>query len=496
MSFMLPMLCPPSSIKSPIICLIPLLLLCPALIQPPPAVGQTPLAEQRGLAERQPDGAITDSRAQLIPEFHWGRQGAWRLLLNGDTRVRAEMRINQDQNRRRADDDRFLLIRSRLSADLTYKRRARLFLEAMDGREVATNIDRNQENDFDTFHQAFLEFAPDAPSPWSMRTGLQELSLGRERRLINASQWNNLRRSFLAGRLMHRSETWDLDLFVGQPRINLMPTNDPDGTQTGNERLIPGFYFYGAYLTLKPRKDHEIEFYALGQSDREDDRTFPVSNPSEDGNLGTLERYTIGTAAYGPLAATRLGRFTYGLGGAWQFGKRSTDELRAFLLHGDIAHEFKEIPWSPRLALEANWASGDTRPGDGIQGTFNNLYGSNLPLYSRSGYVRPNNLRMIGPSLRLEPTDQFRLTAAAYQYWVDSDTDAWSDAFGTRIARDRNGVGASNLGQEASLIGSYRVNRWVTLEAGAAATFPGDYGSRFGRGDTGIFGFTQAIIHF
>jgi hypothetical protein len=467
-----------------------------ALANPGHAPAQTPLSEQRALSARLSDGATSDSRAQFIPEMRWGRDGDWRLLLNGDTRIRAEMRLNQDQNNKRADDDRFFVMRSRLSGDLTYRRYLRVFLEAMDAREIGTNSERNQENDFDTFHQAFLEVAPADPSPWSLRAGLQEIRLGRERRLYNATQWNNLRRTFLAARLMHRSENLDVDLFAGQPRINLMPSDDADGVATGNERLIPGQYVYGTFATLRHRPGHELELYALGQSDREERRSFPVSNPAEDGTLGTLERYTVGASAYGPIAKTDLGQLTYGAGGAYQFGQRSKDDIRAFMLHGDLAHEFDQVAWKPRLALEANWLSGDGRAGDGVQGTFNNLYGSNIPLYSRSAYVRGGNMKMVGPSLRVEPTKKLRLTAAAFQYWLDSDTDAWTDGFGTRVARNRKGVGASGIGHEVSLTGSYRVNKWVTLEAGAAAAVPGEYGARFGREDTSVLGFTQAIINF
>jgi hypothetical protein len=293
---------------------------------------------------------------------------------------------------------------------------------------------------------------------------------------------------------MRRTPQWDLDLFAGQPRSNTMPHGD--GTATGNERLLPGQYVYGAYATLRPRRDHEVEIYALGQSDRMDNRTFPNNNKSEDGQNGTLERHTIGISAYGPIARTAAGRLTYGAGGAWQFGNRSTDEIRAGMAHGEIAHEFREWRYKPRLALEGFWASGDHRPNDGVQGTFNNLYGSNASLYSRSGLVRGSNLRMLGPTLRLDPTDRLRISASVYQFWVDSDTDAWVRGSGERNGQDRRGVGAKGLGQEASVLGSYRLSKWATVEAGGSVAIPGQFGANFGRGDTSVYGFTQVTIQF
>jgi hypothetical protein len=166
------------------------------------------------------------------------------------------------------------------------------------------------------------------------------------------------------------------------------------------------------------------------------------------------------------------------------------------MAHGELAHEFDKAKWKPRLSLDAFLASGDQENNDGIQGSFNNLYGSNSGLYSRSQLFRGSNLRMLGPTMRVKPTDKLNIALSARQFWVDSDTDAWVDAGGNRLARDRTGRDSTGLGHEVAVNGTFELNKWTRLEAGVSATVPGAYAASFGRDDTYIFGYTGVSINF
>ena len=67
----------------------------------------------------------------------------------------------------------------------------------------------------------------------------------------------------------------------------------------------------------------------------------------------------------------------------------------------DSGYTFAQLPWTPRLGLKTDIASGDRHPGDGTLETFD-------PLYFKSGYFndaslyRPSNLMDIHPTLPID----------------------------------------------------------------------------------------------
>ncbi|MBX7246121.1 MAG: alginate export family protein [Candidatus Sumerlaeaceae bacterium] len=458
------------------------------------AHAQLHISETRALYLRQKDGSTSDpERAQLIPPLTWGQDHEWRLLLNGDTRYRAENRVNFDGNREIPDNDRVAFWRSRLSADLTYRRRIRIFLEYLDAQQLGANMQYNQEDKRD-FHQYFLEIADPDNTPWSLRLGKQEIVLGKEKRLVNASNFNNIRRAFYGGRAMYRTKDLDLDLFVASPSTNSIID---DGIVNGTAAARPTHnrYFYGAYGTFKRYQPTQLELYFLGLSDRDNHRTYPNKQVDEEGNFSTTDRYTVGAELYGPLRKNECGELSYVLGGAYQFGYNGQDDINAWMAHGDIGYQWNR-KWKPRLDLEGTIASGDNVNGDYDTNSFNPLFGATDLIYGRIPFFRLQNIRSVGLVGSIDPTSKLKLRAAYHYYWLDSQTDAWYDSNGSSRGRDTTGKSGRDVGQMVDVTAFYKYSKYMSWEGGAAYFLPGNFSGNVGKPDQSAYLFLQTTLSF
>lgn len=475
---------------------------CPAAARPSVHAGQGHTSASLSLSSRdtstspsetkkEEDKEEDDKPRRLIPPIEWGGPDGkdFRLQFGGESRVRAESRRDFDGIMGTEDSDNLGFVRTRFHAELLHRKVARAFLEILDGRVVDGDDEYQQETHFN-LQQAFLEFPDVRETSWSLRLGRQEIQLGRDRRLVNTSGWNNLRRTFQGVRALYRTGEMDADLFL----LNTAPFDRRRNGRmvTERARVREEEFFYGAYATLRQWKLHTIEAYLLGLSDGDDERT-----QTERGIPGTSDRFTVGSVFYGPLWKRKdHGTLSYTMEGALQFGHRSTDRIRAWMLRGDVAYEWEKHPWEPRLALEGNLASGDRERGDGVNNTFNPLFGNAHAPYGILDAVRLQNLRDLALIGRISPTKKLRLQLELHGFWLDSKTDSWYDGRGQSLGRDPAGRSGRRLGQEIDLIASYRWSRNLSLEGGAACFLPGTAARNFGKdGAAGLF-YLQTTFEF
>lgn len=480
-----------------------LVLGCDAAAQPPSLFdtqnvqpnSQQPTRSLR--PDNNSDTKTTDSKPSfeekphVLPPFEWGD---YRLQFSGDTRLRIEDRTNYDMHRSVGDNDTLGLLRTRLNWDLTWCSVWRAFLEIEDAREIGTRQFQAQEDYFD-IHQAFIEYTQPAHGPWGIRLGRQEMELGRDKRLVEASNWSNLRRIYDGARLMYRSQDVDNDTFLMHPDYH--EHQNDDLIVTGRARPRRDEWFYGSYFTLKQYKPHTIEAYFLGLSDTNEHRTFPRPVKSEEDRFGTTDRYTIGTALYGPLwKRDGCGTLSYGSDVAWQFGHRSNDEIRAWMLHGDLNYQWDE-PIKPKLSLIGNLASGDRQKGDGESNTFNPIFGAGHAPYGVIDFVRLQNLRELALVGSVEPTEKIKGQLELHRFWLESATDAWYDARGNTVARDPSGHSGTGIGDELDAILTYKMTKFVTLEGGVAHFVPnGDFAQKTGHDSNANLIYLQTTISF
>lgn len=456
-----------------------------------PPAAQSPRPHYTADVKTTGTKATPEEKPHVLLPIVWGD---YQLQFGGDTRIRGEDRHNYDMKRATADNDSLGFLRTRLNWDLTWCSVMRAFVEVSDSREIGAREFQSQEDYLD-LHQAFIEYKAGVQGPWGVRLGKQEMDLGRDHRLLEETNWSDLRRTFDGARVMYRSEDVDNDTFLFHPEYYEHQNDDEIVTRHSRPRKAE--WFYGSYFTMKQFKPHTLEAYFLGLSDTNSHRTFPKPVKSEEQQFGTTDRYTIGSALYGPLwTRPGCGTLSYNTDGAWQFGHRAEDEIRAWMLHGDVSYQWDE-PMAPKLSLIGNIATGDRKKGDGETNTFNPLFGATHAPYGIIDFARLQNLRELALTGSVEPTSKTKAQLELHRFWLESATDAWYDSRGNSIARDATGRSGTGLGYELDAILTYKMTKFVTLECGLAHFIPnGDFAQKTGHDSNANLLYLQTIISF
>ena len=225
---------------------------------------------------------------------------------------------------------------------------------------------------------------------------------------------------------------------------------------------------YYAFAALPAGLRGEIFFFGLDEDDADGRAT------------RNRELYTPGLRFYRPPAK---GRLDYLLESVFQFGEsrgssaatnvRDLDHFAHFQ-HVEVGYSF-DTPWSPRLILQYDYASGDDDPTDGDNDRFDTLFGARRFDFGPTGIYGPfarSNLSTPGVRLKLRPSRDIKLFVAHRSYWLASDRDAWA----TGGVRDVTGRSGSFIGHQVEaqfrwevLPGNYR------FETGIAHLFGGEF---------------------
>lgn len=227
--------------------------------------------------------------------------------------------------------------------------------------------------------------------------------------------------------------------------------------------------FFGLY----GRRENTIfraaaEAYVVGFREADTDKA-----PSTDREL-----FTPGVRL---IRTPQTGRYDFELESAVQFGTRRAStapnatplDVRAHTHHAHIGYSFDHA-WSPRVAAEFEYASGDDDPNDTGFERFDPLFGLRRTDFGQTGISGPlRRVNAASPGVRLTvkrgPLDGRLVYKAAF---LASDTDIWA---GTGV-RDPEG-------QSGALIGHHVDTRWrywikpgrVRAELGGAVFFDGPF---------------------
>ncbi|RQU62294.1 alginate export family protein [Burkholderia cenocepacia] len=116
------------------------------------------------------------------------------------------------------------------------------------------------------------------------------------------------------------------------------------------------------------------------------------------------------------------GRFDWDLETMLQTGTVGNATIGAWAV-GSIAGYRLDAPWSPRIALQVDAASGDRHSHDGRVGTFNPLF-PNGYYFTLAGYTSYANLIHVKPSVTLKPSANLSLLGALGFQWRETTGDA------------------------------------------------------------------------
>ena len=168
---------------------------------------------------------------------------------------------------------------------------------------------------------------------------------------------------------------------------------------------------------------------------------------------GTDRRLTtLGTRLYRPASAQQLDFDVEAMlqngtsrGSAVVSDVRDLDH-RATFLHAEVGYSFA-APWSPRLQLQFDQASGDEDPFDGRNERFDTLYGDrrfDFGPTSTFGTFARSNIMSAGYRVTATPRTGVRLMLAHRDFRLAEAKDVW---VGSGL-RDRAGNSGKRLGQQ------------------------------------------------
>ncbi len=173
-------------------------------------------------------------------------------------------------------------------------------------------------------------------------------------------------------------------------------------------------------------------------------------------------------------------------------------DVDASMLFAAIGYTF-DAPWSPRLALEYYYASGDDDPGDGRFDQHERLFGSrrsDLNNTSIHGPLTPANLNAPGFRIEVKPNDRWDARLYYHAAFLASETDSWVIA----KYRDPNGQSGDFIGH----VLDGRARYWIVpgkvrFELGASALIFGDFAEDVPDGPHGsrtLFGYLQLTYSY
>jgi len=386
-----------------------------------------------------------------------------------------------------------------LEARYTHFRAGAEFLDARQfGADSGSGINNTHVDEAD-FIQGYLAWA-DQNVAYSglgaeVIVGRQTLNFG-SRRLIARNAMRNTINSFDGVRLrLLDYNNWQFNAFVTKP-VGRYPNN--------SQQLLDGFHsfdepeyqtwFSGGFLesyNIAWGINAELYLYHLDEGDRKRNQT------------ANRRYFTPGMRFYLKPAK---GAFDFQTETIAQFGtvrsstaaSNATDlDHSAWYQHLDFGYTF-DMPWSPHLALEYDYASGDHDPNDRKNQRFDTLYGARRFEFGPTGiygaFAR-SNINTPGLRISAAPRSDVQLGLSHRFYWLAEDKDSWTSA----NLRDATGRTDNFIGQQFELTARWDVNSSLNFETGYAHLFKGAFAKETvnapDKEDTNYF-YVQSMLRF
>ncbi|MBU2571381.1 MAG: alginate export family protein [Gammaproteobacteria bacterium] len=354
----------------------------------------------------------------------------------------------------------------------------RFGVEFLDSRQFGSDsgspINNTHANEAD-FLQAYLAFAQrnflDSGIGTEVILGRQTFNFG-SRRLVARNVFRNTINAFTGARLRFQDNgKWQFNGFVTIP-VGRYP-NDRQELLDGNHEWDKELYktwFSGGILEIYDigwKTNVELYLYHLSEGDQNDHAT------------RNRRLFTPGMRWYRKAAR---GEFDFQLETAGQFGTvRATNESgdgrdldhTAWFQHVSVGYTV-DMPWSPRLALHYDYASGDSDPNDDKSERFDTLFGARRFEYSPTGIygvVARGNLNSPGYRLNISPRDDLQAFFSHRFFWLAESRDSWTAAG----LRDASGASGDYLGHQIELSTRWNVNSSLNFETGWTHLFKGGF---------------------
>ena len=300
--------------------------------------------------------------------------------------------------------------------------------------------------------------------------GRQTLNFG-SRRFVARNAFRNTINSFTGVKLrLLDYGNWQFNGFVSTP-VNRLPTSSTAilDDQQVFDRENTHTWFSGGFLELYDLGfgiNSEIYLYHL---DEGNSTSAPTRN---------RRYFTPGTRFYIKPAKAEIDfqLETIGQFGTVQATTAPTSQNlnhTAWYQHADVGYTI-DMPWSPRLALEYDYASGDKNPKDNQDQRFDTLYGARRFDFGPTGiygaFAR-SNINTPGFRLNVSPRSDVQVTLSHRAFWLAQAKDAWT----TANLQDPTGRSGNYVGQQLDLSTRWDFNSSLNFETGYTHLFKGSF---------------------
>jgi hypothetical protein len=296
--------------------------------------------------------------------------------------------------------------------DLSFRPSSRLavHLQGQDSRAWGFGGGKGQADPLD-LKVAFAEIG--LAEGWTLRAGRQEMAFGDERLIGSDRNWCHLGLSFDAVRLSFERGGARIDAFASAP---VARSPGKWNGVVGAEKL------HGIYTSWKVAAGDELDVYALW-------RSAPESGGGPGGRRGS-GRYTAGS------------RYAKELAGGWdvatemavQWGSDAGGAIRAWAGHWEAGRSFGHRARGPRVAVEYNAASGDSRPDDGFNESFDDLFPAGHDAYGLPDPVPWSGMHSLGGSVEWAASRNVAVVAGGRAVWAPAADGAGGRHLGGQFA--------------------------------------------------------------
>jgi hypothetical protein len=186
-------------------------------------------------------------------------------------------------------------------------------------------------------------------------------------------------------------------------------------------------------------------------------------------------------ATYGLRISGECGGFDYEAEAALQTGTNSPtglpdqdkDARAAVAL---VGYTFKDVGWSPRIAVEYTYASGDSDASDDDDESFSPPYPGAHIFNGYADQAAMRNIRAWKLILQAQPSDVTTVQLDLFRFNLDRVEDAWFNFLQVPIRNgDPTGAASDDLGFEADLHVRWKYEERLSFWGGACYFKPGGF---------------------
>jgi len=299
-------------------------------------------------------------------------------------------------------DDTYVLQRLEVHADVHLGSHVQFFTQFEDarpfGKDSVTPVDKNPLD----LRQAFVAITePLGPGQVKFRVGRQEMAFDLQR-FISVRDGPNVRQAFDAVWGDYETGPWRWIAYATQP----VQYRDVDSFDDVSNRHLT---FSGVRVERQGVGPGDLSAY-YSRYNRTNARFLDASGD---------EHRDVFDARY----AGNVQPFDWDVEGMYQSGHVGNSTIGAWAIGSLAGYTLAALPWTPRIGMQIDAASGDKHPGDGRVGTFNPLF-PNGYYFALAGYTGYSNLIHIKPSITLKPNKKLTLLAAVGLQWRETTADA------------------------------------------------------------------------